>query len=438
MAKSVQNPLIDLSNTTVQAFNIIKSQEKQGKKAVLGRDDNLENTTNHKVIVYVYTPQDKQKHTYFHSLSIDKQVEDFMGTAEIRCPYDSDLMEYWEPIRNYCIIYGSNKGEKNVKILFIGRVREIKQEGYEISITFQDYGWKFKQPVSQSYANDNVINKDGYTIMKLMFEALKIDSWVISPIAKKRLREVGYDQDGNVTLNKKKIEEMPDLIERLKKSDPNQSINKWTVYNKVKESKEGNVKNINYTLKYEKPTPVMKKISSEGSGQFEAGESMYGTNYGAGAAAADAAAAIGGGGSNQQQTVPDHVCDSVTSTSINTAMQSIWKFNREMTGDYSWAKNKIIEYAQNYPKTGYPNEAVPCLNTLAQYCTRKDGINAAVLTRQAADSAAATSKGIASVAAPAAKIVGSAGKAYGQFKKGDYWGAATTFLGGIYNAIAGR
>ena len=130
MVNSEENPLIDLGNTTVQAFNIIKEQEKQGKKAILGRDDNLSNTTNHSVIVYVYTPQDKQKHSYFHSLSIDKQVEDFMGTAELRAAYDSDLMKYWEPIRNYCIIYGSNQGKANVKILFIGRVREIKQEGY--------------------------------------------------------------------------------------------------------------------------------------------------------------------------------------------------------------------------------------------------------------------------------------------------------------------
>lgn len=83
MAKSKENPLIDLSNTTVQAFKILREKEKEGKKqsALLGRDDNLKTTTNHKVSVYVYTPQDKQRHTYFHSLSIDKQVEDFMGNS---------------------------------------------------------------------------------------------------------------------------------------------------------------------------------------------------------------------------------------------------------------------------------------------------------------------------------------------------------------------
>ena len=281
MTNAKENPLIDTSSVTVSAFNILKDHEKLGKSNQLGKDDTIIKTTNKSAVVYVYTPQDKQKHRYFHSLSIDKQVEDFMGTAELRCPYDSDLMEYWEPIRNYCIIYGSNYGEHNVKILFIGRVRGVKQEGYELVIQFQDPYWKFKQMVTQSYANDNIIKKDGYTIMKIMFAALKIDSWVISPAAKYRLKQVGYDEDGNLTLNKKKVEEMPDLLKRLQYSKPNKAINKWTIFNKEKESKVGNIKNINYTLKYEKPTPIMKKISSEGSGDFSAGKSLYGTNYGA-------------------------------------------------------------------------------------------------------------------------------------------------------------
>lgn len=429
MVESKENPLIDVGSTTVQAFNIIRNREKEGKKGIDAQ------TTNHKVSVYVYTPQDKQRHTYFHSLSIDKQVEDFMGTAELKCPYDSDLMKYWEPIRNYCIIYGSNKGEHNAKILFIGRVRELRQEGYELVITFQDYGWKFKQPVSQSYANDNVINKDGYTIMKLMFYSLRIDSWVISPIAIKRLKQVGFDKDGNVTLNKKKIEDMPDLLKRLKKSNPKQSINRWTVYNKAKESKEGNVKNINYTLRYEKPTKVMKKIASKGAKNFSAGSSVYGTNYGSSGGGSGGSSSGGSGSSSKnqnssEQTPPKWVCDIVKSTTINTAMQSIWKFNRGITGDYSWAKGQIVQYARNYPKTGYQAQAVPCLNTLAKYCTRKDGINAAKLTKEAADTAAFYSNGIATAANSGGKIVQQASNRFDKVKakvqKGDYLGALWT------------
>ena len=201
-----QNPLIDTGQVTVNAFNAIKNKEKHDKNFILGRDDNtLSKSPNHKVKVKAWTQDDDKTHTYFHSLSIDCNVDDFMGTAELKCPYDSDLMEYWEPIRQTVVIYGSNQGD--YKILFIGRVRELKQDGYELVITFQNYGWKFKQLVTQSYANDNVLNKDGYTIMKLMFEALKIDSYVISESAKNRLKEVGINSDGNLTLNGEELKE---------------------------------------------------------------------------------------------------------------------------------------------------------------------------------------------------------------------------------------
>lgn len=420
-----------VENVTVQAYEVISNKKQTEQLNAVNSDRNL----NHKVIVYVYTPEDKQTHKYFHSLSIDKQVEDFMGTCELKCRYDSSLMEYWEPIRNYCVIYGGNHGESSVKILFIGRVREVKQEGYEIVITLQDYAWKFKQMVTQSYANDNVINKDGYTIMKLIFAALKIDSWVISPSAKNRLKQVGIDSDGNVTLNKEKIEEMPDLLNRLKSSNPNKAINKWTVYNKTKESELYNIKNINYTLKYEKPTPVMKDIASNGSNDYKAGKSIYGTNYGSQSSSSN-------GGSNKsnknksssnKKQAPKWVCDSVKSTSINEAMQSIWLFNGEYTGDYSKAKQTIINYAINSP-TFYKQQAVPCLNTMAQRCNRKDKINAAILTKQAADSAMATSKITAPIGKATTNVISGAvnryNKAKSNLQKGNIGGAFMSLIFG--------
>lgn len=410
MAESPQNPLLDLGTTTVSAFNIIKDQEKEGKSALLGVDDNAENTPNNTVCVYVYTPQDKQKHRYFHSLSIDKQVEDFMGTAELRCPFDSDLMHYWEPITNYCVIYGSNKGEANAKILFIGRVRGVRQEGYELVIEFQDPYWKFKQLVTQSYANDNVLNKDGYTIMKIMFAALKFDSWVISPIAKSRLKQVGFDQDGNLTLNKEKIEEMPDLLERLKKSNPRKAINNWTVYNKEKESKEGNLKNINYTLKYEKPTKVMKKIASEGkSSGFSPGKSVYGTTYGS----ASSDGSSNGGGSSGNNTnygggnPPANLCSSIGNTEVINAMKTIWAYNRGYINDYGSARDTILNYARNSPAT-YSSRATACLATLSKYSTRKNGVNAAQVIKSSADWEASKSGAIKTVVNTGTAIVNGA------------------------------
>ena len=210
----------------------------------LGQDDTSQSKSpNFKTKVKIWTKDDKQTHSYFHSFNIDVQVTDFVGTAELRCPYDSDLMEYWEVIRNTCVIYGSNKGK--YKILFVGRVREIKQDGYEISITLQNYAWKFKQQCSKAFVDENVLGKDGYSIMRAIFEALKIDSWVISPSAKKRLKAVGMNSEGNLTLNGKEVEEIPDLLERLKEVDMSKVTNEWTLHNKIKENTLSNIKDIN-------------------------------------------------------------------------------------------------------------------------------------------------------------------------------------------------
>lgn len=421
-----------VDNITAKAYEVISSKQ---HNQLINSNTGINKNLNHKVVMYVKTPEDKQTHKYFHSLSIDKQAEDFMGTCELKCPYDSSLMEYWEPIRNYCVVYGGNHGQSSVKILFIGRVREVKQDGYELVIILQDYGWKFKQMVTQSYANDNVIGKDGYTIMKLMFAALKIDSWVISPSAENRLKQVGIDSDGNVTLNKEKVEEMPDLLDRLKKSNPSKAINKYTVYNKVKESELHNIKNINYTLKYEKPTPVMKKIASQGANDFKPGANMYGTNYGSSSSGG------GSGGNNKsnknnssnKQSAPKWVCDSVKSTSINSAMQSIWLFNGGYSGDYSSAKQSIINYAVNSP-TLYQQQAVPCLNTMAKRCNRKDGINAARLTKQAADSAMTTSKITKPIGQATTNVIKGAVTRYNKvkqnFQKGNIGGAVMSLLFG--------
>ena len=381
MAK--ENPLIDTSNVTVSAFNAIKDKEKK-TNITLGKTDTESWTSpNFKVKVKAWTSTDNKTHTYFHSLSIDVNVEDFMGTAELKCPYDSDLMEYWEPIRQTVVIYGANRGD--YKILFIGRVRGVKQDGYELVIEFQNYGWKFKQLVTQSYANDNVLKKDGYTIMRLMFEALKIDSYVISKSAKYRLKQVGINQDGNLTLNGKELKKMPDLLKRLQKSDPSKLVNKSTLNQKLQEKYLNNIKNINYTLKYEKPSKVMKKIASEGS--YSGGSNIYSNPYGS---------ASGGGGGSGGATqgigtalnraaganvgcTPPHVrtwgnnCKSVYST-VYEPLKVIWKVNRGCAKDYNSAKQQLLSQASNYPDI-YLSRTHPCLEVVAKWAP--SGINAA-------------------------------------------------------------
>lgn len=393
--RDITNPRIDLSNTTSSAFDIINKKSKTRTTFVPGRDDTQYKTTNHKARVKVYTPFDDRTHTYFHSLSIDKDIADFMGTAELKCPYDSDLMEYWEPARAYCVIYGTNKG--SYKILFIGRVRELRQSGYELVITLQDYGWKFKQLVTQSYAKDNVIGKDGYTILKLMFYALRIDSWVVSPAAKYRLKQVGIDEDGNVTLNKKKLEKMPDLLNRLKKSDPRKSINQYTVYNKIKESELHNIDNINYTLKYEKPTKQMQKVSKENS-DFAAGKQLYNTNYSSGSGGSGGSSGSSSSKSKKNKTSkttsasgnprpPANLCSGIGNETVRAAMKVVWAYQRGYTNGLSDARSTVVNYAKTYPSL-YRAQVAPCLNTLSKWCTRSNKHNGAAAIKRVGDSAA--------------------------------------------------
>ena len=380
--ESSENPRLDISNVTVSAFNSIREEERKTKTQLrlLGRDDNTSyNSPKFKAKVRAWTKTDNQSHTYFHSLSIDVSVEDFMGTAELKCPYDSDLMEYWTPITQDVVIYGSNRGPE--KILFIGRVRGLKQDGYELVIEFQNYGWKFKQLVTQSYANDNVLNKDGYTIMRLMFEALKIDSWVISDAAKARLKQVGINKDGNLTVNGKEVKKIPDLLKRLQASDPSKYVNKNTLNNKLREKYLHNIKNINYTLKYEKPTPVMKKIASQGN--YTAGSNIYENAYGsASAGGAGGAGGTGGGGASGSSS-----CPSSPNSDVSGALNTVYSFNRSSTNDYSGARSTLINFASNNPDTYY-SSVDGCLATMSKYTNRSDGRNAATDCMNAAREAA--------------------------------------------------
>lgn len=426
-----QNPLVDTGTVTVNAFNILQNKKKSDDNFILGQSEKSPtNSPNFKVKVKAWTQDDKKTHKYFHSLSIDVNVEDFMGTAELKCPYDSDLMEYWEPIRQTVVIYGANKGD--YKILFIGRVRELKQDGYELVITFQNYGWKFKQLVTQSYANDNVLNKDGLTIMKLMFEALKIDSYVISKSAEMRLKQVGINSDGNLTLNGAEIEEMPDLIERLKESDPSKLVNKDTLKNKLKESELHNIKNINYTLKYEKPTPVMQKIA--GQGDFSAGNTVYANPYasasggGSGTGTgSDGNAYIGGTGCS---TTVSSFCSQCSDSTLQAGLLTVWMFNRDCVNSYSDAYSSIVGFARAHPAT-YSSQAAPCLATMSQYTKRADGQNAASVILSAAGTTATISGGIQYVAKEATRRVSVAQNHWNtgmdlakqRWNQGDYAGA---------------
>ena len=281
------NPLVDTSEATTSAYVKLKDKglvTSTNPNQALGKTDTKWYTSpNFKAQVYVYTPLDNQYHRYWTSMNIDVQVQDFMGTCELHAPYDSDLMAYWQPIAQFCIVYGSNNGP--AKVLFVGRVREVKQDGYECVVTLQNYGWKFQQDAPAKFVEDNVTNKDGLTILLNIFEILKIRSYTISENAKKRLKEVGINSDGNLTLNGEEIEEMPDLLDRLKslnKADMTTIMGKKVITEKEKEDEISwsDVYNLNYTLRYSEPTAVMTRLND--SSNYKAGNNVYSQNYSGG------------------------------------------------------------------------------------------------------------------------------------------------------------
>ena len=90
---------VDTSKTTTDAYSRIKAKNlvtsEQKPTVNLGKDDvTWKKSPVFKTKVKAWTQDDNQVHKYFHSLSIDVQIQDFTGTAELRCPYDSDLIEY--------------------------------------------------------------------------------------------------------------------------------------------------------------------------------------------------------------------------------------------------------------------------------------------------------------------------------------------------------
>lgn len=454
-----KNPSVDTGLTTVNAYNVLaKKRDEQenyhmalepnkSEKEYVHRWKYSHKNMNRKIHIKAWTQDDNQYHNYFHSLNIDVQVQDFMGTAELRCPYDSSLMEYWEPIRQSVVIYGDNGGQYKDKndILFVGRVRELQQDGYELSITFQNYGWKFKQNVSTSYANDNVLNKNGYAIMCAMFEALKIDSYVISPTAEKRLREVGIDSDGNLKANGEKIEEIPDLIERLKQTDLSEVDSEKAVSAHLKEDTLANIKDINYTLKYEEPTEAMKNITGGDSGSFTpSGAGIYPTQWsgGGGGGAVGAVSGVGnalGGGSTKNCNPPNKPCASIGEEYLQATARELWKYQRGCGNNYHTYIKRWDAVKRKDPKK-YNKQIVPCIQTVSKVNTR--GNDAKWMSERHSGVAYTANKAFNSFTKALSGGIKAVGKAIGKavtggFNRLDCWGCKLKY-GGKYKGKGDR
>ena len=160
--------------------------------------------------IEVKTFVDGEIHRYFTDISIDKAIDDCMGTATLKCPYDEQLMSYWQPIVHSVGIRG---GVYDNEWFFIGRTRGIKQDGYEIEIALQDEGWKFKQDVPDDLYK--AWCEGGKTCAEIFSEICEIQG-VFNFSMGALLGELKFDKDGNVVKGDEKIEQIPDPFSLIK------------------------------------------------------------------------------------------------------------------------------------------------------------------------------------------------------------------------------
>lgn len=349
-------------NTSMQTTDAKTGEAKSRiNTAKITTNSAWESTPVHKVRVKVITNQDGKEHTYFHSMSIDAQVTDFLHTCELRCPFNWDLMEYWEPIRQSCAVYGTNQGD--YKLLFVGRVRELVQDGYELSITLQNYGWKFKQDVPEKLVKDAILNNNGFDIMLTIFHVLKIESFNISPAAQERLKKVGLNDEGTLVSQGEEVEEIPDLLERLKESNPKKHLSNVIAAQKSRESQLYNINDINYTLKYE-DSEELKTISSEGTGlgnQIAPARGKIVENIAPGVFVDEG-----------ECIAPEKLFANVKSSEMIDALKKIYLFNHDCL--LAYPNTSVLSYALENPAL-YNSQIKPVLNQIANVSKRKDRRN---------------------------------------------------------------
>lgn len=170
----------------------------------------------------VETFPDGLLHRYFTSVQIDADKNDITSTAVLTCPYDEQIMAYWQPGYMSCRIYG---GIIDREVLFSGRVREVNQTGYEIQISIENIGWKLKQLVSPTIVR-GLVGQPVEKVVKTLLSVLRIKYHVnLSGIS--NLNQYTLDDGGSVKYKDKQVESIPDLTKVIKNLDE-WEINKLT------------------------------------------------------------------------------------------------------------------------------------------------------------------------------------------------------------------
>lgn len=195
----------------------------------------------------VYTIEDEKTHTYFTSFTLDSDKNDIVTTVKLKFPYHNDLMEYWEPIRTGIIIQG---GVFDYETLFIGRVREVRQTGYEIEIMCQNVGWKFKQQIPSEFYETNMVSQPCVTAVEEIFKFLKID-YEINLEGIPDYESYNFNEDGTIEFSGNTIDKVPDLatvVSNIENYDVSKRAARYKQTLSIEES-------------YKKSSEEMKKLS---------------------------------------------------------------------------------------------------------------------------------------------------------------------------------
>ena len=170
----------------------------------------------------VETFPDGLLHRYFTSLQIDADKNDIAATAVLTCPYDAQLMAYWQPGYMSCKIYG---GIIDRETIFSGRVREVNQTGYEIQITIENIGWKLKQLVNPVIVR-GLVGEPVEKVVETLLSVLRIKYHInLSGIS--NLDQYTLDDGGSIKYKDKQVESIPELTDVIKNLDE-WDINKLT------------------------------------------------------------------------------------------------------------------------------------------------------------------------------------------------------------------
>lgn len=190
---------------------------------------------NLKETLHVQTIQDDKVHKYFISFTMDADFDEIMTTATLTCPFSNELMEYWAPITTGVIVRG---GIFDYEDIFIGRVKEVKQEGYFLELTLQNLGSKFKEPADSDFINEYMANQPCVDVIKNIFDKLKMD-YIIKLDGIPDYMNYTYDENGSVLFNDAEVTEVPDIVktvESIKKYDVNKDSSRFKEILEAKEN----------------------------------------------------------------------------------------------------------------------------------------------------------------------------------------------------------